>query len=135
MNKYHGEISKFRSLLQHIQKDEKILAVIIYGSFLRRSTYRDIDICLISHQDFPKITVDQLLYYKGAFSDILDINFFEQMPLPLQYSVFKEGLLLFCRDDDLLFDLHVKTIKEYELFYPRFKMLLEAKMKYGNSSN
>jgi predicted nucleotidyltransferase len=134
MKRYRGDLSIFRSILKYVENDPNILAVVVYGSFLTRSNYRDIDLCLINYPDLPKVDPDTLLYYKGAFNDIFDINFFNLMPLVLQYSVFKSGELLFCRNEEILYDLHVKTIKDYELFYPRFKELLEIKLKHGNSS-
>ena len=112
----------FQHLLDEVKDDEDIIAIVIFGSYARNETYRDIDICLI---DYPrKITASKELKYRTSYPELFDIHFFSKLPLYIQYEVVNEGILAFDKDYDILFDLYLDTIRNYGLFAPHFEVFL-----------
>ena len=64
------------------------------------------------------------LEYVAAFPN-LDIQIFQQLPLYVKMRVLKEGKTIFCRNEDLLYDLSFSTIKQFEYFKSRYLSYLE----------
>lgn len=112
-------------LTQEIKHDPNILAVILYGSYLKNELYNDIDICLIS---FPgkEIPLNKFLHYKGNYHSLLDIQFFDDLPIYVQSRVVEEGKILLNKDFDILFEIYEKTIRSFSDFYPHYKLYLEV---------
>ncbi|RLG56941.1 MAG: hypothetical protein DRN95_06145 [Candidatus Hydrothermarchaeota archaeon] len=65
----------------------------------------------------------------SEYEDI-DVQIFNTLPLYIKARIFKEGKLIHCKDEELLYDIAIRTIKEYELFKPRYKLYLEG-ILYG----
>lgn len=55
-----------------------------------------------------------------------DISIFQQLPLYIRHRVIKEGKVLFCRNEDRLYDLAVKTVKEFEDYKHHYIEYLES---------
>lgn len=111
-------------LLLKAEKDKDILAVIIYGSYARKEKFKDIDLCLVL---FPRTKINafekQLEY--SEFQNI-DASIFQTLPLFIQNRVLKEGIVKHCKNNSLLYDTYIKSIKEFELFEPKYKLCLEG---------
>ena len=116
--------SHFKTLLDLIKNDQEILAAVVFGSYLSRSSYRDIDICLFSF----KGEIDQSLElkYRLLLPEKYDVRFFSKFPLYIQTEIMETGEIIFNKQQDALFDIYYKKIKEFNLFYPHFKTYLEA---------
>ena len=105
---------------------EKILAVILFGSSARgeNSSASDLDLCLVlvpnsySGLELSKIK----LRYASQFP--VHMSIFQQLPLYIQKRVLQEGKILLCRDDDTLYDVAFKTIREYSHFAPAYREYL-----------
>ena len=111
------------------RKDKDVLAVSVFGSFARgEKPYRDIDICIIlKPQKRGNLALSaKKLEYLSTFSNKLDIKIFQQMPLYIKHRILKEGKIVFCLNEDVLYDLACLTAKEYEDFKPIYKSYLEA---------
>ena len=128
-NIYMFQVSKLnfpnsKKLLKKTKEDPKILAVIIFGSYIKGEDYRDIDICLVLHSNISKSRI--LLDYGSIFSSNLDFSVYQELPLYIKHRVQKEGIIILNKDYDELFDIFLKTIKEYDLFKPHYDTFLEA---------
>ncbi len=91
-------------IVEAVKEDEQILAVILYGSTARAegSTTSDLDVCLVLEPNgyTPLGLSEKKLEYLAAFD--VDIQVFQQMPIYLKQRVLRDGIVLFCRDQDTL---------------------------------
>lgn len=120
------DLQKFDIIVSKAQKDPEILAVVLYGSYVRNESYRDIDICLIGHPNSKFEPVQKRLKYLSVLPDIFDIQVFQNLPLYIRSRIIKEGKVLLNKDFDLLFDLYESTIKDYGLMLPHLNSYLEV---------
>ncbi|MCD6483163.1 MAG: nucleotidyltransferase domain-containing protein [Candidatus Aenigmarchaeota archaeon] len=115
-------------LVEKAKNDRKILAVFLFGSFLRDKHPEDIDICLVLRKNVKKSEFSKIkLKYLSDFHD-LDISIFQQLPIYIRKRVIKEGKILLMKDFDELYDIVIDTIKEFDDFKKIYKMYLEGVM-------
>ena len=113
-----------QKLIKRAAADEDILAVIIYGSYARGEPFRDIDLCLVLFPPSESKSSEKRLEYSD-YEDI-DVHVFNELPLYIKPRVLKEGKVVHCKNEDLLYDIAIRTAKEYEDFMPRYRMYLEG---------
>lgn len=115
-----------KKLINYVKKDKEILAVIIFGSFVRKEKYSDIDICLVLKNKLPPLLMSKKkLKYLVEFPEF-DIQIFQQLPIYIRINVLKEGKVIFCKNEDLLYDIAINTMKEFDDFKPIYKKYLEG---------
>lgn len=103
--------------IEKFKKDKQIIAVLLFGSYARKEYYRDIDLCLVLDKKYSnKEMTEKLIYYSGRMPDIIDLKIFQLLPIYIRRDIFKEGKVLFCRDEDKLYEIAVDTVKEFELY-------------------
>ena len=119
MEKGIGEI------IEMVKEDGQVLAVALFGSYLKRKG-RDIDICIFLKKKLTNLEMSKkrLDFLKGL-NEKFDVNIFQQLPLYVRSRVLKEGKILFCKDEDALYDLSFLTIKEFEFYKKVYSMCLE----------
>lgn len=124
MQKFKENLEK---LLKKIGSDRQILAVFLFGSRARgnASSKSDFDICLVMDKNTPnaEVSFQTRLKYMQDFD--FDIQIFSQLPVYVCMEVIKEGKLLFCRDEDQLYDLVFKVIREFSDFEHIYRDYLE----------
>ena len=89
-----------RDLLDQVQSDPAILAVLLFGSQARREATAgsDVDVCLIlapGHSGRDDQLRARLTYLPTG---TLDIRVFQQLPLYVRRRVLREGKILSCRE-------------------------------------
>ena len=104
-------------LLKAAKHDERILAVLLYGSRARGEARpeSDTDVCLVlsgARHDGAQVSLD----YAG-FSD-LDVRVFQLLPLYVRQRVLKEGKVLFVKNEAELYEVAFRTIRAWEDFRP-----------------
>jgi len=116
-----------RKLLDEIEKDPDALALVLFGSYARNEKFSDIDVCIaLKPREFTQLHLSRKkLEYLSAFPDF-DIQIFQQLPLPIKVRVLKEGKVVLCKNEDLLYDLAFATIREFEYFKPIYLSYLEG---------
>ncbi len=107
-----------------IEKDEDILALILFGSYARGEEARDVDLCLVLFPDKVKKALDKRIEYSQR--DELDVQVFQDLPLYIRPRVLREGKVMHVKDEDLLYDIAIKTAKDFELFRPKYELYLEG---------
>jgi hypothetical protein len=121
------ETERLTALLARAERDPAVLAVILFGSRARgeNTPDSDIDICLVleprSYSDLE--LSEKKLDYLAEFD--LDIHIYQQLPLYIRPRVLREGKVLFCRNEDTLYELAFRTIQEYEDFKHIYREYLE----------
>ncbi|MFZ2054330.1 MAG: nucleotidyltransferase domain-containing protein [Candidatus Aminicenantales bacterium] len=119
---------KAKDALTNLIKDAllargEILFAYIHGSFLSLSDFRDIDVALFVNP--REVNSRQAFDYSFRLSvelshlaaQEIDIQIMNYAPLGFRHSVFKNGRLLFSRDETLRTDLLEGAALEYIAFY------------------
>ena len=113
-----------KELFEKIKKDRDVIAVLIFGSFIRSAGryYKDIDVCIVLDKKYDSyyMSKKRLRYLTIAKSKI-DIQIFQQLPLYIRIEILREGKIIFCRNISLLYDIAYSTIKEFEDFKIRYQ--------------
>lgn len=113
-------------ILALARQDPDVLAVLLYGSQARGDAgpRSDVDLCLVLDPAFSPEAVPA----KGAtyLHPDLDVRIFTALPLAVRRRVLREGKILYARDEDSLYDLAIRTAKEWEDFRHVYEDYLEA---------
>lgn len=116
------EILSLRGLVPHkvreeMLNDRSIIAVLLFGSAARNEHHRDIDLCLVLDKKYPNIEMSRKrAHYAGSLPDTYDVHIFQQLPLYIRQRILKEGKILLCKNEPLLYDIAFAAIKEFNLF-------------------
>lgn len=116
-----------RDVVEQADGDARVLAVMLFGSTARRERRpaSDIDICLVLEPGTytPEALMDIRLQYLAAFP--ADIQVFQQLPVYIRQRILKEGEVLFCRDEDALYDIAWRTVQAFADFKPLYDRYLD----------
>lgn len=111
-------------LLETAAGDDDVMAVILYGSSARGERARDVDICLVLYPGKTADAFEKRVEYSRH--EKLDVQVFQQLPLYIRRRVLKEGQVLLCKDEDLLYDIAFDVIRAFEYYRPRYEEYLEG---------
>ena len=117
------------ALVDVSRRDPEVLAVMVFGSTARGedSARSDVDVCVFlmpECQTFERVALsNKRIEYLALFD--LDVQIFQQLPLYVRSRVFKDGQVVFARDEDLLYELALRTVREFEDFKPVYYEYLE----------
>ena len=116
-----------RRISEKAKHDKDVLAVMLFGSYARNEKYSDIDVCIVLNPAKLEslFLSKKRLEYLTAFPNI-DIQIFQQLPLYVKMRVLRDGKTIFCRNEDLLYDLSFSTVRQFEYFKPRYLSYLEG---------
>jgi predicted nucleotidyltransferase len=105
-------------ILTKARKDRDVVAVFLFGSRARGESVpgSDTDVCLLLRPGKydPMVLQQKRLSYLGESS--ADVHIFSQLPLYIRHRVLKEGKILLCQDEDLLYELAFRTAQAFEDF-------------------
>lgn len=118
------------NLVEKAREDEDVLAIIVFGSFARgdHGPSSDLDICLVLHpKDHGNLKLSQkrVEYLKASSTRDLDIHIYQQLPLYIRKRVLKEGEIVFCNDEDAMYELAFRTAREFGDFEHIYYSYLE----------
>ena len=116
-----------KRIIKKVKQDKDALGVAIFGSYARGESYRDIDICIfLKPAEYNALTLtDKKLEYTEE-NEMYDVQIFQHLPLYIRIRIINEGKILFCKDEDALYDLYFSTLQAYEHFKPLYEGYLEA---------
>jgi predicted nucleotidyltransferase len=105
-------------ILAKARKDGDVVAVFLFGSRARGESVpgSDTDVCLVlrpGNYDPMVLQRKRLSYLKEGNADV---HIFSQLPLYIRRRVLKEGKILQCQDDDLLYEIAFRTAQAFEDF-------------------
>jgi predicted nucleotidyltransferase len=102
-------------IVETAKRDEQVLAIILFGSAARGegAATSDLDVCLVLEPNGykPLDLSEKKLEYLAAFD--VDIQVFQQQPIYMKQRVLHDGKVLFCRDEDTLYQVAFDVIREY----------------------
>jgi len=120
----------------------EIIAAYIYGSFLRKNFFEDIDIGILINDDFkPDVLYEFDLagkLEKKLKNDLttfkpIDLRILNGMPLRFLFSIFKDSKILFSRDDFTRVKFESKVVKEYLDIKPHHELYDKMReLKYAS---
>ena len=122
---------KFQNLLNKavkevVKKDKEVIAVLVFGSFARGESYRDIDICIVLDKKYAKLHMSRKkLKYSSLLPSKYDVSIFQQLPLYIRMRVLKDGKVLLSKNEDLLYNIAFSTIKEFNMYSKIYNTYLE----------
>ena len=120
---------QIKQIIEKAKKDREVIAVALFGSYARKEKYNDIDICIFlkpkKHSAYA--LAKKRLQYTPE-NEKYDVQIFQELPLYIKTAVFRDLSLIYCNDEDALYDLCFKTEQEYEHFKPIYENYLEAVM-------
>ena len=111
-------------IVKKAEVDEDVLAVMLFGSYAKGEPARDVDVCLVLFPTKASKGFNKRIEYSGV--ENLDISIFQDLPLYVRPRVIKEGVVLHCKDEDRLYDIAIRTAKEFELFRTKYELYLEG---------
>jgi len=102
-------------LLNRAKKDQRVLAVILFGSIARGQAQEgsDTDICLVlCPGSYTPLQLSKTkLEYVQDFNQ--DVQIFQQLPLYIGKRVLEDGKILYSTDMDRLYEVAFDFIREY----------------------
>lgn len=114
-------------LLRRAADDPDVLAVLLFGSTARGDSNADsdVDVCLVLTQGVRSSAQmgEKRVAYLGDVD--LDVQVFQSLPLYIRPRVLHDGRVLFCRDEDALYDVAFTTIRSFERFKRTYRAYLE----------
>jgi len=119
-----GISQKLEKLLSKAKEDADVLAVMLFGSYARSEKYRDVDVCLVLAPQSSAKAFDKRLEYSGC--KCVDVSVFQELPIYVRKRVLKEGIVKLCKDEDALYEIAFKTIREFEFFKPGYEIYLKG---------
>ena len=102
--------------------NKKVVAVYLFGSVAsgKSGPLSDVDVCVIGSElglrDKNEIFKDSLIGW--------DVSFFDELPIWIKMRVLK-GVPVIVNDRDLLYDVGIETLHEYEDFKPTIAKMIE----------
>lgn len=100
-------IQNIKKLSNALKKIKSVKAAILFGSYAKGKQRKDsdIDICVITEgEDDSPLELS---------SEKIDISLFHRLPLTVRYRVFRDGKVIFNKDDRVLTRLKFWTLKLY----------------------
>ncbi len=127
----HDEVKEsLRSIVQKAKNDEDILAVVLFGSYARKETFRDVDVALVIWPE--RFNQADVLHWEMQYSERdLDVSIYQQLPLYVQLDVLRDGVPQLVKDDDAFYDIAFGTLREWNDFRARYYLYLEAVLSEG----
>ena len=113
--------------IEEIKKDKEIVAVLLFGSYIKGGKYNDIDICFVLDKKYPNIIMSKKrLKYSSILPAKFDVQIFQQLPLYIRERILKEHKILVCGDEDALYEIALLTVKEFEFYKKIYYNYLKA---------
>jgi len=121
-----------KRLLEKAAEDPEVLAVIQFGSTVRgeATASSDIDVCLVLRlEEADRLALSRKLL---DYADLnLDLHVFGLVALYIRRRSLREGRVLFCRDEDELYELAFRTAQPFEDYRLIYREYLEEVARAG----
>lgn len=125
---------QIKKIIEKAKKDKQVIAVALFGSSLKKKG-RDIDICIFLDKKYSNLEMSKKqIEFFGEVSDKFDVQIFQKLPIYIRIRVLKEGKILFCRNQDKLYEIAFDTIKEFGSFKKVYDLYL-SEVKNGPRKN
>lgn len=119
-----------KKFIEKIKRDKEVIAMLIFGSYVRGENHKDIDVCLVLDKKYPdKEMTNKRVEYYSDISSKFDIQIFQQLPVYIKVKILKEGKIILCKDEDKLYEIAYDAIKEYDNFKEIYTSYIKNALK------
>ncbi len=116
-----------QEIIRQVQQDQQVLAVALFGSYARGEAHRDIDVCIfLKPEEYSAEELSRKRLDYAQEDQRYDVQIFQQLPLYVRKRILSEANILYCKDEDLLYDLYFQTARDFTHFRPIYEGYLEA---------
>ena len=116
-----------REIITKAKKDSSVVAVALYGSYARGEKYRDIDICIfLKPKEYPDLALSQKRMMYLSEKEGYDVQIFQQLPVYIQRRILKDVKVIYCKDEDTLYDLSFQSVRDFDHFQHIYEGYLDA---------
>ena len=107
---------ELENLVKRISKLKYVSAIFLFGSQVNWNARNDsdFDIAVLTKNS----SYDEEMNIIGYGNDKFDVKVFSRLPLIIKFRVFKEGKVVFCRNEKDVYDTKVVIFKHYLDFAP-----------------
>ncbi|MFH1674808.1 MAG: nucleotidyltransferase domain-containing protein [Pseudomonadota bacterium] len=118
------------AVVRLLEPVNEITLAFLFGSVLKRDSFRDVDIAVQLVRSFPRteylnFQLDLQLRLQKVLKNEVDLIILNQAPPLLRYKVLKTGTLIIEKDRAAFRDFFKRTIYEYFDFLPVFNLYRE----------
>ncbi|MSR77872.1 MAG: nucleotidyltransferase domain-containing protein [Candidatus Omnitrophica bacterium] len=122
---------QIKKCLQKASDDPDVLAVILFGSRANKKPSirpsSDIDLCLVLRPSvYSAIALSKKKISYLELGGDLDIQIFQKLPLPLKHRVIREGKILLCKNEDVLYREAYQVMREFSRFSRIYQNYLDT---------
>lgn len=105
------EIKDIQKDFQFLKDDERILAVLLFGSRASEDSHQrsDTDVCIVAPEQEPKDILMKIFRNLDVHKKEYDVHIFEELPLYIKISIIRNHRTVFSRDK--------YELSEYFYFY------------------
>jgi predicted nucleotidyltransferase len=117
-------------IVAQLAQHPEIMVIVLYGSFLNRETFCDIDLALLVDErrlppeSFLDYELDRLEELSRLSKFPLDIRVVNRAPVLFRYAV-TQGRVLFCREERAWIEFCERTWGEYLDFEPVARLYIK----------
>ena len=116
-----------KKIITQAKKDPLVVAVALFGSYARGENHRDIDICLfLKPQKYSDLAISQKRVEYTPEKEGYDVEIFQQLPIYIQKRILSEAKILYCKNEDALYDLYFTSIRDFDHFQHIYEGYLKA---------
>jgi len=121
------DLAQYRTDLErYFASFDDVVTAYLFGSYARRQAgpLSDVDVAvLLTGAPDSQHCLDRRLEIIGGLMELLHVNdvdvvILNQVPLALRYRVLRDGVLLYCRDQQARIEFTARTVSEYLDFKP-----------------
>ncbi len=119
-----------RRMGRTLGKFKEVQAAYVLGSFLERRDYEDVDVAVLLARRLPPAGSLRLagklawaLEEDTRLRHEFDVKFLDECPLNFQHKVIRDGLVVFCRDNEMRVRFEARVLSEYMDFQPTSEWL------------
>ncbi len=117
---------KLNEITSFVKEDPNVVGCLLFGSYLEGGFFNDIDISLVLYPDHIEEESKILIKYMARFPSYFDFSIFSLLPLYIRARVQKESKILVNKEYDILCDIYLQAIREFNDFKPHYDTFLEA---------
>jgi len=114
-----------KKIKEKAEKDKDITAVLVFGSYLSKKGYRDIDVCLVLNKKLSNLKVSKKKLSYQKVSSKIDVQILQQLPLYIKMEVIRKNKPILIKNHGQLFDIARDIIRDFDSFEKHYNDYLE----------
>ncbi len=116
-----------RAIVEELKKNPKVFAIYLFGSRAKGETkvYSDWDLCVFAEN----LTEDERNHIGATSNDFVDVVLFDEIPIWIQFEVFKYGKPIYLKDQEKIKKLKFDVLRKWLDFKYFYEVALRERVK------